>query len=114
MNVFIALAPVARLENTLSPLFKNMAKYVEPMTFFLTNVLHMYDLLAPNWESQYKSAMFCSQYLQVCEDMLKLYADLDPTVDNWDRVKTFKTHTPSGACYKNFAHYAQFINSKQF
>lgn len=39
-------------------------------------------------------------------DMLKLFADLDPSVDNFEREGTWKTHTPSGSCWKNFDHYA--------
>jgi len=49
VNVFIALAPVVRLNNTLSPLFKTLAKYVDPLSFLIVNKLGMYDMFPPTW-----------------------------------------------------------------
>jgi hypothetical protein len=43
--------------------------------------------------------------------MLKVFTDGDPSVDNFDRVKTYFTHIPSGSGYKNQLHFAQIINS---
>jgi len=66
----------------------------------------MYRMFPPNWQSQAKTALFCARNLTICEQMLTFYADLDPSVDNFDREATYKTHSPSGAGWKTFDHYA--------
>ena len=114
VNLFVALAPVARLDHTLSPLFKELAKFEKELTYIMLNELGMYDVFPPNFRSEAKSALMCERNVTYCEWVLTLYADLDPTVDNWDRSASFKTHTPSGAGWKNFDQYAQFINSAKF
>lgn len=50
----------------------------------------------------------------VCAGFLELFADMDASVDNLDRMQTYLTHMPSGASYRNLVHYAQSINSDTF
>lgn len=40
--------------------------------------------------------------------------DADPELDEMGRIKSFETHFPSGAGYRNFLHYAQLLNSETF
>jgi len=48
---------------------------------------------------------FCKLVTFVCSDILGIATDLDPSVDNLDRVKTYLSAVPSGAGYKTFVHY---------
>jgi len=114
VNVFIALAPVARLDHTMSELLKLTASSVNIIEDVVVDTFHYYDFFPPNWAQDVITEMFCDLLLGICEDFLALFADLDPSVDNMDRINTYLTHVPSGAGYKSFVHYAQFINSKQF
>lgn len=43
-----------------------------------------------------------------------MFADLDTSVDNMLRAKTYLTHYPSGAGFRCAVHYAQLINAGQF
>ena len=38
--------------------------------------------------------------------------DMDPKVDNLDRLDMVVSNVPAGAGYKNLMHYAQLINCK--
>jgi lysosomal acid lipase/cholesteryl ester hydrolase len=61
-----------------------------------------------------ETAELCSSLPGVCSGIIELFADLDTSVDNMDRMMTYLTHIPSGAGYRNFLHYAQLIKSDKF
>ena len=44
--------------------------------------------------------------------MVLSLSDLDPTIDNNDRLDVMVSYAPSGASWKNFMHYAQLINDR--
>lgn len=114
MNLFVALAPVASLNHTMSSLFKIMAAHLPEVEYELINVLGMYNMFAPNWYTQWETAEFCSNFGSICSSFLTLIADLDTSVDNMNRTMSYLTHFPSGAGYRNLVHYAQLINSDKF
>lgn len=49
VNLFIALAPIARIDHTMSELLKLTALFLDPIEWLLVDVLGLYDLFAPNW-----------------------------------------------------------------
>jgi hypothetical protein len=66
----------------------------------------MYDFFPPDFLDNEVTAAFCNLFKPICEAALELFADLDPDVDNFDRMKTYMTHIPAGAGYKCLMHYA--------
>jgi len=60
------------------------------------------------------TAEFCSLELEVCEYFLELFADLSTDSDNMDRIKSYLTHMPSGAGYRNLVHYGQLVETTEF
>lgn len=111
VNLFVALAPAARLDHTMSKLLKLTAKFLDPLEWLLVDVLGLYDLFNPTWLESQLMADFCAIFTGVCEGALELFCDLDADVDNFDRIRTYLTHIPAGAGYKCLVHYGQLINA---
>ena len=105
VNVFVALAPIARLDHTMSKLLKLMASMLDEIEFVVVDVLHFYDMFPPSFLDNQLTALFCDILQPICEAFLELFCDLDTDVDNLDRMNTYLTHIPAGAGYKNFMHY---------
>jgi hypothetical protein len=78
LNLFVALAPVVRFTNSTS-LMRVLSFDLEKITKVLLEDLGMYNVLQPNWESQLLAEKFCSLKPEVCERMLRLFSDLDPS-----------------------------------
>jgi len=114
VNVFVALAPVARLDNTMATFLKIWAAQSTLIKDIIVDFLHYYNIFPRNWVQDTATETFCFLLKDVCKAFLELFLDLDPNVDNLDRLTTYLSMLPSGAGYKSFAHYAQFINSKKF
>lgn len=70
LNIFIALAPVARLTNSISPLFRELAQNLDEVEHLLIDELGMYDVFAPNWIFQYETVQFCQAQPAICEGFL--------------------------------------------
>lgn len=71
-------------------------------------------MFPPSYLESELTVLFCSMLEPICDAMLELFADLDTEVDNMDRMSTYLTHIPAGACYMDFTHYAQILNAKKF
>lgn len=80
----------------------------------MVDVLGYYDMFPPSFLDNELTAAFCVLLEPVCAAMLELFADLDTEVDNLDRMGTYLTHIPAGACYMDFTHYGQILNAKKF
>jgi len=106
VNLFIALAPIARLDHTTSTLLKLIASQVDFFEWVAVDVCGFYDMFPPNFMDNEVTALFCSILTPVCDAFLELFCDEDPDVDNMDRTETYMTHIPAGASYKCFTHYA--------
>ena len=113
LNLFVALAPPTRISNTQSVPLQMIAATIGPMSLLMEK-MQMWNMFPPDYATDNAVADFCDQNLDYCVAMLKVFTDGDPSVDNFDRVKTYFTHIPSGSGYKNQLHFAQIINSAQF
>ena len=91
-----------------------MSRNIDIVEPFLIDVLGLYNLFLPNWFESELAAEFCSHFLDICEGMVKLCCDLDPSVDNFGRVKTYLTHLPAGSGYRDSVHYSQSMASGRF
>ena len=56
VNLFVALAPVASLNHTMSTAFIELAKNIDEVEHLLIDEYGMYDMFAPNWFFQYETA----------------------------------------------------------
>jgi len=76
----------------------------------------MYDVFGPDWLRDQVTADFCDTELGsgLCAGFLELIADMDVSLDNLSRVKSYLTHVPSGAGYRNLVHYGQIIHTDRF
>jgi hypothetical protein len=106
INLFVALAPPTRIGHVKSTLLRLMAWDVDRIMHILIDDFGMYNFIAPNWIAEEITAEFCAHYREICGAFLQLFADLDVSVDNTDRIRTYMTHFPSGASYKCSVHYA--------
>jgi hypothetical protein len=77
-----------------------IAATIGPMTLLIEK-MHMWNMFPPDYATDNAVADFCDQNLDYCVAMLRVFTDGDPSVDNFDRVKTYFTHIPSGSGYKN-------------
>lgn len=109
--MYLALAPVARLTNTTASILHVLARNITEVEHLLVDEYGMYNMFAPNWMQQLAVAEFCEAQSEICAAFLEAFSDLDVSVDNLDRIKSYLTHMPSGAGYRNFVHYAQLINA---
>lgn len=101
----MALGAVSRLTNNISETFKDAAAKLEFLKFWIVDVLGMYDFFAPNWLEEAIDGEFYSSIPSAFENMLKGF-DLDPSVDEIRRIRSYISHMPSGAGYRNFLHFA--------
>jgi len=82
--------------------------------YVVVDVVGYYDMFPPSFLDNELTALFCDLLEPICAAFLELFCDLDTDVDNLDRMNTYLTHIPAGACYMDFTHYAQIINAKKF
>lgn len=69
VNVFLALAPVARFDNTGSNFVKLLAEDLEEITDLALNVVGMYDFFAPGMATELV-AEFCMYTPSFCTAFL--------------------------------------------
>jgi len=43
---------------------------------------------------------------KLCDLVLKIFTDADPSIDEYRRYDVMMSNEPSGSGYKNFVHYA--------
>ena len=80
----------------------------------MIDVAGMYNIFNPDDLGNNSTVIFCGNFPSICEAILSKFADLDPTVDNYDRANSILSHFPSGAGWRNVMHYGQIIRDAQF
>lgn len=106
LNLYVALAPATRIGHVEGTFLKIISYEVKTVENIIINDFGMYNFIAPSWIGEEVTSAFCSAYGSICGGFLELFADLDISVDNMERVKTYMTHFPSGAGYRCTIHYA--------
>jgi hypothetical protein len=53
---------------------------------------HIYEFLSLDPALSKAMAVFCDILKLLCEGVDKIFADLDPTINDWDRVPTILAH----------------------
>ena len=114
VNLFVALAPVARVGHVKSTFLKIIASDVDRIERIMIDDFGLYNSMAPNWLKEKSMNAFCTVFSLLCDAIASFYGKLQGDVDNMDRVKTYLTHFPAGAGYRNSVHYCQIINANRF
>ena len=114
INVFIALAPVVKMNNTLSHALKFVSAHWKIVEFIGVDLLGLYSIVGPNNALNHIYTSFCLFFDPVCKLGVYLISDRDVHLDNMSRDDVYYSHFPSGCGYKNFVHYGQLIKEGGF
>ena len=112
VDVFFALAPVAKVANTKSPI-----RYLAYFTPFLKLVFGEFgvrDFMPSTTLVKWMARRICPEDTQSCDNILFLLSGYDISNLNKTRVPVYFTHTPAGTSVQNVLHYGQMITSRKF
>lgn len=107
---FIALAPVAYVSNSISPV-----KYFAVYTPIFEHINMWFA--TSNYAVKYLAPIVCGPKVvrrELCANILFLSVGFDEAELDDDRVAAYLSHTPSGTSVKNVAHYGQEVLSARF
>ena len=107
INAFIALAPVTRLTNTKSELFK----WVSPLSNTFRDalyVVHVYSILGSLSNAATKET--CKLFPKFCQFAESFLITQDPSLDDVERFQVYMGHFPAGASVQSVVHYGQTIH----
>lgn len=111
VNLFVALAPVIRLDNAQLPNFLSfLSKFQKFLEQRLADV-GIHELFGKGWEVEFEKIVKTIPGLQ----NLRQYEDFsNPKYDNMEKSKVFEGHFPHGSSVRALAHYSQIFNNKKF
>jgi len=112
MNVCIFLAPPASMKNNSVAIFKLMASPINrAIITSMIETIHLYNILPYNYLNTGVASLFCGLFDgKLCDLVMSIFADIDPTIDNTDRYDVYMSNLPAGASYRNIIHYGQLID----
>ncbi|KAK0056478.1 lipase member K [Biomphalaria pfeifferi] len=109
---FIAMAPVAQVWNTKSPI-KVLAPFAKDIGVFL-QLFGSGDFYVSPEIMQLLAGTLCNSNKLLCENILFLLGGFDYTSMNQSRVPVYVAHNPAGTSVRDMLHWGQAINSKNF
>jgi len=112
INIFLAWAPVARLDHCKSGLFNLLSKDDEPI--ILMQDLGMDELFPANQKSYNTYSTLCYVWTEFCDFTTSLTLDEDPYVENQERLPVARSHEPSGTSLKTLLHFSQIIKNHRY
>ena len=104
VDMFVALAPIVRLDNTSNKAFIALSQIIDPITKMI-KMFKIHDL-TPRWG--FKSDVMgyvCKLAPHFCVALEEGFFDWNSEIDNASRYPDFETHSPSGSGWRNFVHY---------
>ena len=112
VNVFFALAPVAKVANTKSPI--RYLAYFTPLLKMVFGEFGVRDFMPSTSLVKWMARKICPEDSQACDNILFLISGYDISNLNKTRVPVYFSHTPAGTSVQNIFHYGQMIMSKKF
>ena len=110
LNLFIALAPVVRVDSCSSGIIKRL-KDNESIEKVLKK-FKIYELMASKGKNN-KAASFLHKLAPELGNLgIKLLADDDPKQINQHQLDSFMAHFPAGSSLKSVKHYKQLLLKK--
>ena len=108
VNLFVALAPITRLDHTTNGLLSFFAGAVSLVGNTLT-LFHVYDLFGSGTSVLTKGV--CGIIPNSASSWRGFVITHDPSLDSEDRFQVYMGHFPAGASVQSLWHYAQNINA---
>ncbi|RUS83117.1 hypothetical protein EGW08_009106 [Elysia chlorotica] len=110
---FMALAPIARVGNTRSPI-RLLLPFTDEIQFFFDTFGHgLFDIPPPILK--FLADDLCQKWGQaICENAIFLVCGFDPQSWNASRTDVYVSHGPGGASVMNMLQWAQNIKASQF
>ncbi|XP_065062854.1 lysosomal acid lipase/cholesteryl ester hydrolase-like [Rhopilema esculentum] len=112
VNIFFALAPVAKVAHTKSPI--RYLAYFTPLIKIMFGELGVEDFMPSTKLVQWLAEKMCPEEATVCDNILFLLSGYDISNLNKTRVPVYFSHTPAGTSVQNILHYGQMILSQKF
>ena len=111
LNLFVALAPVVKLESCTNSLIKLVKDSSNIEKLMVKSGLYELTPLKKN----NKSAAYLHRLLPSISDLgIKLLSDEDSTEINSKSIEAFMAHYPSGTSLKTLLHFKQLMNTGEF
>lgn len=112
MNLFIALAPVVKVDGCSSGIIKKLKDKDTLEKLFLKFKIH--ELFPSKGKNNSATAFLHKIAPEVGNLGVKLLADDDPKQINQSQLDAYMAHFPSGSSVKSVRHYKQLMLKKQF
>ena len=112
VEVFFALAPVAKIGNTESPI-KYLA-YFTPLLKVMFGEFGVREFMPSTKLVKWLAEKICPEDTDACDNILFLLSGYDISNLNKTRVPVYFTHTPAGTSVQNILHYGQQVLSGKF
>ncbi len=111
LNLFVAFAPVVRLDNCTSGLIKMLKDTVK-----LENMFKKYKVfeLTPLKQNNKGFYYFHKLFPEISRLGIQLLSDENPKEINRVSLEAFLAHYPSGTSLKSILHFKQIMNKKSF
>jgi pimeloyl-ACP methyl ester carboxylesterase len=111
ISLFVGLAPVAHVYNTMSPLLRAVADIdIDKLIQFF----HINEFLPTNAILQWLLPETCKVTPALCEFAIYAIAGLDAGDLDQSRLPVYVSHFPSGTSVRDMAHWAQSIRANKF
>ncbi|CDW79126.1 ab-hydrolase associated lipase region family protein [Stylonychia lemnae] len=111
INLFIALAPVVKVESCSSGLIKKIKDNQTLENLLIKNEIYEITPAKGNNSGQ---ALFHKLLPEISNFGIKLLSDDDPRQVNQSCLEGYLSHYPSGTSLKTLLHFKQLMNKKQF
>ncbi|XP_022238775.1 gastric triacylglycerol lipase-like isoform X1 [Limulus polyphemus] len=112
VKTLFALAPVATVGYIKSPI-KYLAPYTNDIEM-LFKLLGINEFLPNTKFIKFLGDLVCSTEIRIfCEQVIFLFAGVDPKQINATRLPVYISHNPAGTSTQNIVHFAQLVNSKK-
>ena len=109
LNIVIALAPIGTVTHLELEVFTTLK---ETSFFKVLQATGIYEFL-PNKHGNSVFYAFCSLFAFLCEGGIELFADMQLSMDNIDRLPVILAHEPGGTSTLNLEHWQQMSNYEE-
>lgn len=113
ISVFVALAPVTKLDNTNTTLFHLAGDMYDEIAdaFDLFNI---HSVLNRTWYTSDAASLFCNMLPPICKALEGLFVSSNTKYDDTDRFQVYMNHEPNGSSTRAILHYTQTLKEGRF
>ena len=111
LHHFFAIAPVSYIGNCNSTLLNVLARRD---VVFLLKLLDVHEFLSPTWFLTDAGVGICRVLNFICKDGIEVIADVDATIDNFERMDVVLGHFPAGTSLRTLNHWSQHVVNDKF